>query len=406
MKISLLTVSSLNSFAKSLLERDEYLQNVLVMGEISNFKDHYSSGHLYFSLKDKKGVVRCVMFRTFTGNLRFKVVDGMSVIVRGRVSIYEQTGQYQLYVEDIQPEGLGSFNLAFEQLKEKLKKEGLFDEIHKKSIPNFAQRVGVITSETGSVLHDILQVLKRRFPLAEVYFFPVPVQGKAAAGVIASVISKIDAKSLDVIIIGRGGGSLEELWPFNEEVLARAVFACKVPVISAVGHETDFTICDFAADLRAPTPSAAAELAVPDQREVFLKLKSLLSSFEKEFTSKIEFKKQEIRNLVLLRFSQNALRILQEKLILLDFISQRMYTESLEKVCLSREALTGLASRIDVLSPLKILKMGYAAARKGPVAIKSINDVEEQDLINLHIVDGSVGCMVVSKDKLRIGEKR
>ncbi|MDR1467199.1 MAG: exodeoxyribonuclease VII large subunit [Oscillospiraceae bacterium] len=401
MKISLLTVSSLNNYVKSLLEQNEYLQNVLVVGEISNFKNHYSSGHLYFSLKDKASVVKCVMFKTFTKNLRFELADGMSIVARGRISIYEQTGQYQFYVEDMQPEGAGSLNLAFERLKEKLKKEGLFDESNKKVIPNFAQKIGVITSETGSVFHDILQVLKRRFPLAEVLFFPVPVQGKTAASAIASVIFSINVNyKLDVLIIGRGGGSVEELWPFNEEILARAIFSCKTPVVSAVGHETDFTICDFVSDLRAPTPSAAAELVVPDQNEIFSRLTVLLSFFERTLVNVIEFEKQNIENLMLSKFLQNTSKILQEELILLELNLQKIHEKTVNKIYLLKENLTKLASRIDVLSPLKILKMGYAIPEKNSNLVRSIDDVSEKDEIDLRVIDGKIACMIISKEKL------
>ena len=271
------TVSQLNTYIRSRMEEDPTLQSLFVVGEISNFTDHYRSGHLYLSLKDEKSVIRAVMFAQYARRLRFRPEDGMKVIARGRVGVYEANGQYQLYIEDMQPDGLGALNLAFEQLKQKLEKEGLFARERKKPLPKYPERIGVITSPTGAAVQDITTILARRFPLAEIVFCPVLVQGEGAAPQIVKALEEMNRRqAADVIILGRGGGSLEDLWAFNEESVARAVAASEIPVISAVGHETDFTICDFAADCRAATPSAAAELAVPDQ----LALKASLLSVE------------------------------------------------------------------------------------------------------------------------------
>lgn len=264
-----LSVTQLNTYVRSLLDGDPHLAQVFLSGEISNFTDHYRSGHLYFSLKDDRCVIRAVMFAQYAGRLRFAPEDGMKVIVRGRVGLYEVSGQYQIYVEDMQPDGLGALNLAYEQLKRKLEREGLFRPERKKPLPKFPESIGVITSPTGAAVHDILTILERRYPVAKVVFCPVQVQGEGAAQQIAQAVERFNRRNgADVLIVGRGGGSIEDLWAFNEEVVARAVAASRIPVISAVGHETDFTICDFAADLRAATPSAAAELAVPDRMEL------------------------------------------------------------------------------------------------------------------------------------------
>ena len=268
MSMNVLSVSQITGYLKSLLEGDPNLNPVFISGEISNFTDHYRSGHLYFSLKDEKAVLKAVMFSSSARRLRFRPSDGMKVLCRGRISLYEASGQYQLYVDDMQPDGLGTLNLAYEQLKTRLEKEGLFDAARKRPIPRYPRRVGVITSPTGAAVRDICQILGRRWPMAEIVFCPVLVQGEEAAPQLVEALARMNrVDGVDTIIIGRGGGSLEDLWAFNEESVARAVAASKIPVISAVGHETDFTICDFVADLRAPTPSAAAELAVPDQME-------------------------------------------------------------------------------------------------------------------------------------------
>ncbi|MBQ6935614.1 MAG: exodeoxyribonuclease VII large subunit, partial [Clostridia bacterium] len=290
------SVTELNDFVKTLLDNNENLKNVFVTGEISNFKNHYS-GHMYMTIKDEGGAIKAVMFSSYASRLKFVPENGMKVIILGSVSLYSKDGSYQLYITDMQPDGIGALNLAYEQLKEKLSKEGLFNQENKKPIPVFPQKIGVATAPDGAAVRDIFSILKRRFPLAEIVFCPVAVQGASAAPEIANAIKFFNEKSAcDVLIIGRGGGSLEDLWAFNEEIVARAIFESEIPVVSAVGHETDFTIADFVADLRAPTPSAAAELAVPD----IIELKSDLLGLKQHLTvlikNRLNFEREYLDN--------------------------------------------------------------------------------------------------------------
>ena len=288
MNATVLSVSQLNTYLKSVFEGDPNL-NVFIEGEISNFKNHYSSGHLYFSLKDEKSVLKCVMFRRYAEYLKFVPSDGMRVICRGRVAVYERDGQYQLYAEDMQPTGIGALSIAYEQLKNKLEKEGLFDISTKRPLPESPSRVAILTASTGAAIHDMLSIAARRNPLAEIVFAGVQVQGDTAAEQICRAIEKINGlNAADVVIIARGGGSAEDLWPFNDEKLAYAIYNSHIPIISGVGHETDYTICDLAADLRAPTPSAAAELAVPDCREQLYFVSSLKNSIYNSVNSMID----------------------------------------------------------------------------------------------------------------------
>ena len=274
---SVLTVSQINTYLKAVLDGDDNLQHIFVCGEISNFTNHYRTGHFYFTLKDEKAALKAVMFRSAAQRLRFLPEDGMRVIIRGSISLFERDGVYQLYCDDMQPDGAGDLSVAFEQRKKKLEEMGLFDPLHKKPIPSLPSRIGVITSPTGAAVHDILNVLERRFPFAAIVFCGVQVQGESAAPQIAEAIARFnELQAADVLIVGRGGGSIEDLWAFNEEIVAHAIFNSQIPVISAVGHETDFTIADFVADLRAPTPSAAAELASPDTRELLFQLDTML----------------------------------------------------------------------------------------------------------------------------------
>ena len=294
MSVGILTVSQINFYIQSIVDNDPRLKSVFVCGELSNFTRHYKSGHLYFSLKDDKSLIKAVMFSSAASRLRFAPSDGMKVIVRGRISVYEPSGQYQLYVEDMQPDGAGALALAYEQLKSKLEKEGLFDSRHKKPIPQFPKKVGVITSPTGAARRDIENIISRRYPCAEIILYPVTVQGDTAPAQLVNAVEYMDGKS-DVVIIGRGGGSAEDLWAFNDERLARTIYDCNTPVISAVGHETDFTICDFVSDLRAPTPSAAAELAVPDREELFGFLLQRKDTLQRLIKSKITGGDEKLR---------------------------------------------------------------------------------------------------------------
>lgn len=366
-----LTVTQLNRYLKSIFDGDAHLANVFLTGEISNFTDHYRSGHLYFSLKDDRSVIRAVMFAQQARRLKFRPGDGMRVIARGRVSVYEQSGQYQLYVQDMQPDGLGALNLAFEQLKKRLTAEGLFDPERKKSLPKFPQSVGVVTSPTGAAVQDIRQILGRRYPLAQVVLCPVLVQGEGAAEQIAEAIRRFNRlRCADVLIVGRGGGSIEDLWAFNEEIVARAVAESEIPVISAVGHETDYTICDFAADLRAPTPSAAAELAVPDVRE-------LLSS-----VSSAGIRMKQALSLDLRRMQT-------------DRLVERMVRQMKREVETGKMMLSQKSAALDALSPLRVLERGYAVALdpKG-AALKNAADAVPGEPLTLLLSRGKLACRV------------
>jgi len=394
-----LTVTQLNTYLKSRFEEDGNLTHLFITGEISNFTNHYRSGHLYFSLKDQKCVVRAVMFARYASRLRFLPQDGMRVIARGRVGVYEVSGQYQLYVEDLQPDGLGALNLAFEQLKAKLEKEGLFAAERKKPLPSFPHSIGVITSPTGAAVHDILTVLGRRYPLAQVVFCPVLVQGEGAAAQIADALERMNRLNCaDEIILGRGGGSLEDLWPFNEEIVARAVAASRIPVISGVGHETDYTICDFAADLRAPTPSAAAELAVPDQMELLLGIQNAKIRLNAAAQSKVAEARQAVDLLAQSRVFQKPEEPLELRRVQIDRLeetlvsSMRKKTES-AKACLSRES-----GRLNALSPLAVLSRGYAVVYgESGRAVSRFREIRPAEKIQVRMHGGRLDCTV---DKL------
>ena len=386
-----LSVSQLNRYLKSVLEGDPRLQIVLLAGEISNFTDHYSSGHLYFSLKDARSVIRAVMFAGNARRLRFRPENGMKVLCRGRVSLYEPSGQYQLYVEDMQPDGVGALALAFEQLKKRLEAQGLFAPAHKKPLPRFPKTVGVITSPTGAAVQDIRNILYRRYPCADMLFYPVQVQGESAAPQLAEALRRLDRSGLcDVIIIGRGGGSAEDLWAFNDEDLAREIFGCRTPVISAVGHETDFTICDFVADMRAPTPSAAAELAVPDTGE----LKAYYRS-----------QAQYLANLAdnRLRKNHNRLLLLRQRMSAAgpEARSQRMmqhYRLTSERLAagMARKAeqegsrLRRSAAKLESLNPLSVLSRGYTLTEQGGRAVGSAAALDRDEPFTVTFCDGTV----------------
>ncbi len=361
MAVAALTVSQVNTFVKSLLEGDGRLSNVLVTGEISNFTDHYRSGHLYFSLKDERSVLKAVMFAGSAKRLRFRPTDGMKVIIRGRVSVYEPSGQYQLYAEEMQPDGLGALSLQYEQLKNRLEEEGLFDTARKRSLPRYPRRIGVITSPTGAAVQDILQITARRWPLAEIVFCPVLVQGEGAARQLTDAVKRMnEANACEVMIIGRGGGSLEDLWAFNNEELARAVAFSRIPVVSAVGHETDFTICDFAADLRAPTPSAAAELVSPELGEE----KQRLSAMHRYFCSGAKETVEELRQELDLLLRDSPLgdpqKLTDSRKQALAQLSDRLVKGISNRLAGFDQQLSLASGRLDALSPLKILGRGYS----------------------------------------------
>lgn len=392
---SALTVTQVNTYIKSLIDDDINLKAVIISGEISNFKNHYRTGHFYLTLKDDKSSIKAVMFSTANRRLRFMPEDGMQVIAVGRISVFERDGLYQLYIEDMMPAGSGSLNLAFERLKCKLSEEGLFDESHKKEIPECPMRVGVITSPTGAAIEDILNVLGRRFPLAEVVFKGVEVQGVNAAPSIVEAIKTFNKlNAADVLIVGRGGGSIEDLWAFNEESVARAIYNCSIPVISAVGHETDFTIADFVADLRAPTPSAAAELAVPDMREHLSYISSVKSYLNSYMQNKIKDERNKISSLV------NSKSFLKPA----DMIkSHRQYLDNLVLSCensaemivkKNRLIFSSLVGKLDAMSPLKVLSRGYTMVTCEDKVLTSAKSVKTGDILDLRFADGNVKCEV------------
>ena len=393
---AMISVSQLNFYIKSLLDGDQNLSSVFVTGEISNLSGHYRSGHLYFSLKDEKASVKAVMFSNSASRLRFLPENGMKVIVRGRVSVYEASGQYQLYVEDMQPDGAGSLAVAFEQLKNKLSREGLFDQAHKKPIPLMPRKIGVITSPAGAARRDIESILKRRFPLADVLLCPVLVQGTMAATELVRAVKYLDEENLcDVIIIGRGGGSAEDLAAFNDETLARTVFGAKTPIISAVGHETDFTICDFVSDMRAPTPSAAAELCVPDREELKEELKGFSLRMQKHMEAMLSAQQARVRSLASSRWLQKPYDCyITQNSLTLDRLSQRLASGFEKEFTAKKQQLSMLASKLDALSPLRILSRGYAVASRDGKPVKSVRELKNGDEFSLLLSDGSKNCAV------------
>lgn len=384
-----LTVTQVNRFVKSLIEGDGRLNDILIAGEISNFSDHYKSGHLYFSLKDERSLIKAVMFASSARRLRFRPGDGMRVVIRGRVSLYEATGQYQLYAEDMQPDGLGALALAYEQLKTRLAEEGLFDPDRKRPLPPYPQRIGVVTSPTGAAVRDILQITARRWPVAEIILCPVLVQGESAPAQLTAAVNALNADgSCDVIIIGRGGGSMEDLWAFNDETLARAVAASRIPVVSAVGHETDFTICDFAADLRAPTPSAAAELCTP---ELSVQLERVLACnryFHEKARETIEALRQTVDILVQDSLVGGPEQYVARRREKLDHLNETLVRSIREKLEERREALTLAAGKLDALSPLKVLARGYSVIYHDGKAVRNLDALSVGDEVNLRAEKG------------------
>lgn len=391
-----LSVSQLNRYIKMNFDADENLANIFISGEISNFTNHYRTGHLYFTLKDDSAAVRAVMFNSSAKRLKFMPEDGMKVIARGRVSVYEASGQYQLYVDDMQPDGVGALNLAYEQLKEKLQKEGLFSEQHKKPLPPYPEKVGVITSPTGAAVRDIINVLGRRFPYAEIVFCPVLVQGDGAHLQLTDAVNLFNSeRAADVIIIGRGGGSIEDLWEFNDEGLARAVYNSEIPVISAVGHETDFTICDFVADMRAPTPSAAAELAVPDANELQYALSALKNRMFLNVSSGIADRRSRLEYLT----SKGALKspdeMLSNRSQRLDTAFSKMLSSYENRIGGKKVEFISAATALSKLDPMSVLMRGFAfVSDKNGKNVYSSQALAKGDKINVRFHDGSAVCEV------------
>ena len=398
MNASVLSVSQLNFFIKSMFESEPRLQRVPVSGEISNFVCHYQSGHLYFSLKDEKSTVKVVMFRSHAARIRFQPKNGMKVVVTGRVSVFERDGQYQIYADSMFPDGAGALALAFEQLKDKLSREGLFDENNKKPIPRFPRTIGVVTAKTGAAVRDILHILCRRWPMAEVLLAPVLVQGDLAAPMIAAAISKLnDLHACDVIIVGRGGGSMEDLWSFNEEILVRAVASSEIPVISAVGHETDFTLCDFAADLRAPTPSAAAELAVPDQSEISASLLLLAQRLKRAQTVYLAACEASLSRSDSAAAKRRLLYEIDTKAQICDGLFERLQLAERNRNTSRQKTFGQLVASLEALSPLRVLSRGYIVCQKNEIAITSASQLQKNDEVRLLLQDGSADCKIVKE---------
>ena len=391
-----LSVSQLNRYIKMNFDADENLANIFISGEISNFTNHYRTGHLYFTLKDDSAAVRAVMFNSSAKRLKFMPEDGMKVIARGRVSVYEASGQYQLYVDDMQPDGVGALNLAYEQLKEKLQKEGLFSEHHKKPLPPYPEKVGVITSPTGAAVRDIINVLGRRFPYAEIVFCPVLVQGEGAHLQLTDAVNLFNSeRAADVIIIGRGGGSIEDLWEFNDEGLARAVYNSEIPVISAVGHETDFTICDFVADMRAPTPSAAAELAVPDANELQYALSALKNRMFLNVSSGIADRRSRLEYLTSKGVLKSPDEMLSNRSQRLDTAFSKMLSSYENRIGGKKVEFISAATALSKLDPMSVLMRGFAfVSDKSGKNVYSSQALAKGDKINVRFHDGSAVCEV------------
>lgn len=390
-----ITVTALNKYIKNIVDNDEFLGMVYIRGEISNFKSHYT-GHLYFTLKDETSLIKCVMFKTYTSNLNFTPKDGMSVVILGSVSVFERDGIYQIYVKGMEMDGVGALYAEYEKLKSKLAEEGLFDENKKKRIPMLPKSIGVITSKTGAVIRDIINVTTRRFPNVNIKLYPASVQGKGAAETIVKGLKYFNqARNVDVIIVARGGGSLEDLWPFNEEITARAIYESNIPVISAVGHETDFTIADFVADLRAPTPSAAGELAVPELNELMWKLGNIRKKICLLLTQKLELMKNKYYSLMNSKFLKNPYDILQQKTLTVEKYESELISNITIKIKDDRLKLTKIASSLDALSPLKTLTRGYSIIEdKNRNVITSVKEIKTNDIVSIILTDGSKEAIV------------
>lgn len=396
---NILTVTQITSYLKSYIDENKKLSGIYIKGEITDFKANYYSGHFYFSLKDANSEINCVMFRSYAERIRFMPKDGMSVIVRCDLSVYQKACSCQLYVYDIQPDGLGAKYLAFEQLKEKLEKEGLFDVQKKKSIPVYPEKIGVVTSSSGAALQDIINVLKRRWPVAKIMLTPVSVQGEDAPKQLVTAIKKQDNEiKPDVIIIGRGGGSSEDLSAFNDEELARAIFACKAPVISAVGHETDFSICDFVADLRAPTPSAAAELASPDINALRQTLDDNLEWVKDYICKKCDKYAEKLNNLSSVKskhFTENFIKTKQNSLENLNKDMAFAYKNQVNK---KQNLLILEVSKLDSNNPAKILRKSVCRIEKDNKKITSADDISVGDNVDIWFSDGKAKALITEKE--------
>jgi len=392
--MNIYTVTQVNMYIKALLDEVQLVQSIYISGEISNFKHYYRSGHMYFTIKDEKSQLKCVMFSSDNSRLRFEPQNGMKVICFGKLGVYERDGVYQLYVRDMQPKGTGELQIAFEQLKQKLEAEGLFDEKYKKHIPKYPEKIGIASSNMGAAKEDMKSVISRRFPLCEVISLHTIVQGENAPADIADSIRRLDKMGVDIIIVGRGGGSIEELWAFNTEEVARAVFECNTPIISAVGHETDYTICDFVADLRAPTPSAAAELAVPDITSERMNINNFEITLESLINNIIVSKKTELDSLIknsALMDSDKFFNNISAKLNEYDY---KMKTAVSSVVTKKESRLLQLASMLNALSPLAVMSRGYAIVSKDKSTVDSAILLKKGETIQIDFSDGEVNAVV------------
>ncbi|MBQ7986855.1 MAG: exodeoxyribonuclease VII large subunit [Clostridia bacterium] len=385
------TVSQLNAYMKRVVDGQTALNDIWIKGEISNFKDHYS-GHLYITLKDDGGVLKAVMFKAAASTLTFKPEDGMKVIARGRIGVYEQSGTYQLYISEMTPDGLGELYVAYEQLKKKLGEEGLFDDDKKKPIPKYPEKVGVITASTGAAVRDIINVITRRYPYCEIIIYPAQVQGAGAKESIVAGIEYFNEKEpCDTLIVGRGGGSIEDLWAFNEEIVARAIADSKIPIISAVGHETDFTIADFVADLRAPTPSAAAEIAVPSQLELLSKISTMSGRMQSSVINGLKNKRLLIEKLSM-RSPKNRIDDLRQKNDNLIKQAEKSFLLTFEG---KKKELAKICAKLDALSPLGVMARGYAIAQEEDgTVIRTISKMSPGKEFSLRLADGECQCEV------------
>ncbi len=388
------TVSTLNQYIKNKIAEDEYLNNILVKGEISNFKKHYT-GHMYFTLKDENSLIKCIMFKSYAQKLNFLPKDGMKVFLFGGVSVFERDGVYQIYVKAMEEDGIGDLYAKYQEMKNRLEEQGLFDEEHKMPIPMMPKVIGVLTSQTGSVIRDIINVSTRRNPNVVIRLLPVPVQGEGAAEKIAEGIEIMNRKKLaDVLILARGGGSLEDLWPFNEEIVAQSIYHSEIPIISAVGHETDFTIADFVADLRAPTPSAAAELAVPDRYEVKQKIITYQNRLRMSLIKKVQIMKLRYEKSMSSFVFKEPTRRIQENYIRIDNLVKHLENSMQVRQEKEKTKYTKLVAKLDAYSPLKTLARGYSITQKEGKVIKTKVELEPGDIVDIRFVDGSKKAMI------------
>ena len=412
-----LTVSQVNAYLKNKLKKDVNLQNIYIRGEISNYKT-YPSGHSYFTLKDKDSQIPAVMFKGRKYGLKFQPEDGMNVIIKGKIEVYERDGKYQLYANNMTEDGIGDLHIAFEQLKKKLEKEGLFDEAHKKEIPKYPQRIGVVTAQTGAAIKDIITTIERRYPYCKILVFSTLVQGDMAAGQIVRQIRHAQQYDIDTLIVGRGGGSIEDLWPFNEEIVAREIYACRIPVISAVGHQIDVTISDYVADKRAATPTAAAEIAVPETREVRYKISQLSQRVNKSINDKLTLNREKVENISQNQIFKNPESIYEIKEMHLDNMIGKLNLTSSNIISKNRNKLLKIESRavlrnpeevtkakretflrnvdkLKILNPLLTLKRGYSIAKIDDKVISSAKDVKSGDELDIEFDDGTINTKVI-----------